>query len=559
MKNQTKKLGLLLGAIIVITAIIVTFVPNKANETYSKTTSEEVVGDVNVGIKVDTQSEWIDEQKEQEDEYLEELNAGDYDEDNMYVVQDPYGNSPLSALVMFKTKEKMKVQVTVQGKTEESAISHTYNSFETKHEIPVYGLMEDSQNEIKITLTDEAGKSKTVTTTITTDPKPNYIVDVDVETITDEADFGDSELTFVVPSSKYTHAYDRDGTLRWYFEKYNSHVFKELENGHLLLLTKEDNSADTYNYLVETDYLGKFYKVYKLSTDENFRELPEGEITNIHHDAIELPSGNLLLTVNDNSKYVEDTMIEIDRESGEIVKAIDLKDILPEKFYKEYTGTTREDGMIDWFHQNSIDYDKSDDSIIISGRNQDTIMKLDYKTTEIKWILSDPDGWPKAYQKYLLDAPEGFKYNAGQHAPIKLSDQDDNPDTIDILFYDNNTVISHGDEETSKDYSQGVQLRINEKDGTVEQIWSFGKEYGEDYFTNIIGSTRYIEKNDHRLVNFGYMDEGTKSGIIEVDSEGNIVFEAYLEDYPLNAHVYRAERYDIYRNADQFSLEGTEK
>lgn len=559
MKNQTKKLGFLLGAVIVITAIIVTFVPNKDKEIYSKATSEEVVGDVNVGIKVDTQSEWIDEQKEQEDEYLEELNAGDYDEDNMYVVQDPYGNSPLSALVMFKTEEKMKVQVTVQGKTEESAISHTYNSFQTKHEIPVYGLMEDSQNEVQITLTDEAGKSKTVTTTITTDPKPNYIVDVDVETITDEADFGDSELTFVVPSSKYTHAYDRDGTLRWYFEKYNSHVFKELENGHLLLLTKEDNSADTYNYLVETDYLGKFYKVYKLSTDESFRELPEGEITNIHHDAIELPSGNLLLTVNDNSEYVEDTMIEIDRESGEIVKAIDLKDILPEKFYKEYTGTTREDGMIDWFHQNSIYYDESDDSIIISGRNQDTIMKLDYKTTEIKWILSDPDDWPKAYQKYLLDAPEGFKYNAGQHAPIKLSDQDDNPDTIDILFYDNNTVISHGDEETSKDYSQGVQLRINEKDGTVEQIWSFGKEFGEDYFTNIIGSTRYIEKNDHRLVNFGYMDEGTKSGIIEVDSEGNIVFEAYLEDYPFNAHVYRAERYDIYRNADQFTLEGTEK
>ena len=35
---------------------------------------------------------------------------------------------------------------------------------------------------------------------------------------------------------------------------------------------------------------------------------------------------------------------------------------------------------IDWFHQNSIFYDETDESIIISGRNQDIVMKLDYKT-----------------------------------------------------------------------------------------------------------------------------------------------------------------------------------
>lgn len=48
-------------------------------------------------------------------------------------------------------------------------------------------------------------------------------------------------------------------------------------------------------------------------------------MTVIHHDGIELPSGNLLLTVNDGSNYIEDTMIEINRETGEIEKTIDLR------------------------------------------------------------------------------------------------------------------------------------------------------------------------------------------------------------------------------------------
>jgi arylsulfate sulfotransferase len=52
------------------------------------------------------------------------------------------------------------------------------------------------------------------------------------------------------------------------------------------------------------------------------------------------------------------------------------------------------------------------------------------------------------YQKYLLDAPKDFKYNAGQHAPIELPDQDNNENTIEILEYNNNIVITHGGVES---------------------------------------------------------------------------------------------------------------
>lgn len=204
----------------------------------------------------------------------------------------------------------------------------------------------------------------------------------------------DNGLTFAVPSTKYVIGFDKNGDIRWYSSRYNSHGFQLLENGHLLYLSKDDNSGSAYNRLLEIDFTGKVYNAYEISNNTAITQTGDGgEATVVHHDAIELPSGNLLLTVNDGEGvYIEDTMIEIARDTGEIVKSIDLKDILPASFYKDYDSTTREDGLIDWFHQNAVVYDSSDNSIIVSGRHQDTGMKLNYETNEIIWILSDEEG-----------------------------------------------------------------------------------------------------------------------------------------------------------------------
>ncbi len=362
-----------------------------------------------------------------------------------------------------------------------------------------------------------------------------------------------NQLTFITPSTKYAYGVDSNGDVRWYSTKYNSHVFKELKNGHLLYLTKYDNADDTYSLLLETDYLGKIYHAYSMTTEAESEQSGSSSKSAIHHDAIELPSGNLLLTINDDTKYMEDTMIEIDRQTGEVVKTIDLKDILPEEFYKDYKA--RSDGKVDWFHQNAIWYDESDDSIIISSRSQDTVMKIDYNSTKIKWILSDKEGWPDSYKKYLL-TPTGddFKYPAGQHAVEILSDQDDNSDTVDILLYDNNEVVTRGDEEESGKYSEAVQYRINEKTKKVEIVFSFGKELGEDYWTEIVGAARYMETTGNYLVNFGHRKDGKESSIIEVNQAGEVAFEMNLTSFPDSAWAYRAERFSLYPASYKYKM-----
>ena len=506
-------------------------------------------------LSVTLNEEWQEDQSEKEKEYQELLKSGDYNADNIYVKVDPYDASPLSALLLFQTEEAMKVEISVAGKDEESTIKNSFEEYTTDHSIPVLGLYADTDNEVTVKLTNEAGTSMEKKVTIKTGALAKSIADIEVnEADTEKMALGDSELTFVVPSTKRAYAFDANGDVRWYSTRYNSHIFKELANGNLLYLTKESNDADTYNVLLETDYLGKIYNRYDFSSSSasNDTGKSEGEMTVIHHDGIELPSGNLLLTVNDGSNYIEDTMIELNRETGEIEKKIDLKDILPESFYEEYDSTSREDGKIDWFHQNSVEYDEADNSIIISGRHQDTIMKIDYATNEIKWIMGDSSSWPESYQKYFLDGD--IKASGGQHAAIVLPDQDDNAETTDILYYDNNISVTRGDEADSEKYSEARQVRINEEDRTIEEVWNFGEDLGEAYFTKIIGSARYLTDNGNRLVNFGYREEGKTSSIMEVTEDGETVLDVDLTDFPASAWAYRAERFSLYNDNWTYQL-----
>lgn len=54
-----------------------------------------------------------------------------------------------------------------------------------------------------------------------------------------------------------------------------------------------------------------------------------------------------------------------------------------------------------WAHVNSVDYDPTDDSIIISSRHQSAIIKIG-RDKKVKWILSAPDGWKGDLAKKVL-------------------------------------------------------------------------------------------------------------------------------------------------------------
>ena len=65
-----------------------------------------------------------------------------YTIDEPNVILNPYGNSPLTALIMFETDKEVEVTVTIKGDDKLSTFTHTFAK-EKEHYLPIYGLYAD--------------------------------------------------------------------------------------------------------------------------------------------------------------------------------------------------------------------------------------------------------------------------------------------------------------------------------------------------------------------------------------------------------------------------------
>ena len=89
-------------------------------------------------IEVENTISMINEQYEFESEF--EIDG--YTIDNPNVILNPYGISPLTAIILFETEEELPVTITVEGKDENSTYINTFESTK-KHYLPIYGLYAD--------------------------------------------------------------------------------------------------------------------------------------------------------------------------------------------------------------------------------------------------------------------------------------------------------------------------------------------------------------------------------------------------------------------------------
>lgn len=462
---------------------------------------------------------------------------------NPFVKLNPYGVTPLAAVAMFETEKPAQITVTVEGKDKYGDVEHTYKKYKKEHTISILGLYPGHKNAVTITATTKSGYTVSETIFVKTKPLPDdFLTTTAVESHPEKMENG---MTFIIPSTRYVYAVDHKANVRWYSTLWNSHVFQRLDNGHLLYITKEEGQ-NKYNEILEMNMLGKVYNSYMINLD-NY------EATNVvHHDAIELPSGNLLATVHDmDSVYIEDEMIEIDRETGKTVRDFSIRDIFPEDFYQEYDGPEEEKG--DWFHQNAIWYMESDKSILVSSRHQDLAMKMSYPEGEVEWILAAHEKWPDSYERYLLEPiGEDFKFPGGPHSIMPLPDMDNNKQTTDYLLFDNNIVITRGDDPQSEDFSRMVQYRINPEKMTVKEVWSFGEKRGEKLFSSIVGDANYHYDTGNRMLTSGYIEveDGMNSRVIEVNDEmpADVIFEIVISDFEEGSHrqAYRAVRLPLY-------------
>ncbi len=437
------------------------------------------------------------------------------------VIINPFGTSPLTALAKITTPVNGSFKVIVHGKGVNGvAISKSFGIFGIHHRLPILGLYENYDNQVEFILMSAEGKprcSKTITLRTAALPsKPS--ISINVNNL--GTDYGG---TFIVGDLNL--GFDQNGDIRWSASPISPTGIaptRKLNNGNMLFVAGDGKS------FVEATMLGEVIHTYSVPTG-------------IHHDIIEMPNGNFLVTSNSGTgKTVEDVIIEINRSSGSLTKVWDLSTILDPS-----RKPLPDAAPGDWFHMNSLFFDPTDNSIIVSGRSQSAVVKLDYETGSLRWILGNPAGWNQYLAGYTLNAIDNSGnridvssidfWSYGQHAVQRLANGN-------ILMYDDGDFRGFFDNASApqRSYTRGVEYAIDEKNMTVRLVWEFDND--KSIFTPYTGFIQQLSSS--RVL--AYMDgaiSGNGPKVVEIDASNQILFDA---DFNAGAFYYRAAKYDLY-------------
>lgn len=394
--------------------------------------------------------------------------------------------APLSALAIVDTQKPTQVTLRIHGNNDDDIVV-TFRPYDTHHEIPILGLYPDFANRVDFVLVTEDGKIYERSLTLRTEPLPSAYPEIEVQRLLpDQIAEG---MTFLHLGhydengnfSSLPSAIDGYGNVRWYYDGEIGHILRQLDNGNLLI-QGSISSTKPDNLLFEIDMLGRMIATRA--------QVPTG----IHHDLTIMENGNLLILSTAPNSF-EDGVVEVDGNTGEIVKGYDFRAILDQQRPPQ----PRNLEPADWLHLNGIDYTPTDSSFIVSGRDQSSVVKVDVKTGEPIWILGNHEYWEEPFTSYLLDPMgEGFSWQWGQHAPMFHPEN-----TSRILVYDNGNERSYSDPVAPREnFSRAVEFEIDEQDMTVRQVWEYGRELGSETFTPFIGDANYLA-NGNRLICFG--------------------------------------------------------
>ena len=171
-----------------------------------------------------------------------------YTIDNPNVIVNPYGNSPLTALVMFETANYSEVEVTIKSKNGSSDISYKFDK-DKYHMIPIYGLYADYDN---IVIVKSEGMENIIN--IKTDKLPDDFIYVQN---------GEND-NFIFYNGNYPYAADIDGEVRWYLNKryYGNVTF--MGNSNIVIGSDRYNEEGNTISFYKMNLLGKIYNEYLL-------------------------------------------------------------------------------------------------------------------------------------------------------------------------------------------------------------------------------------------------------------------------------------------------------
>lgn len=462
----------------------------------------------------------------------QEKSEGSYTADNMLIKYNPFGSNTQSMYVYFTTEEPVSVSYTIHVENEEindftQQISE--GQMETDHEFQIIGLIPNTTNTIKFTLTKEDGTEETHETTYEMgDIYGEEELVLEKEVLQEDASLEDGLYVILGNDSSsmdFMYYYDNQGVLRGEVPilGYRSHrlLFRD---GFMYYSISERKIA-------QVNKLGQVTNVYQLGDYK------------LHHDYVFDGSDNLLVLATDTTQdSVEDIVLKLNPTTGEVSELLDLGDLMGD--YKE-TCVKNSSDELDWAHVNTIQY-VGDDSVLLSSRETSSILKIDHLSgnPQIEYIISDKEVWEDtAYEDLVLDKVGDFTIQGGQHT-ITYETDDSLAEGQYYLYMFNNNI---GYSETRLDFNwedldltntSGVKgdtsyyykYLVDEKAGTFELVDSF-----EVTYSGYVSSVQDL--NGHTIV-----DSGLQGTFTEYDSNHKAIVTFTMDT---EKFIYRVFKYEF--------------
>lgn len=378
--------------------------------------------------------------------------------------------------------------------------------------VPVFGLYANYQNEVDIDVQPADGVEQALRVEIDTpaysDPNGVY----DRPTILKSRAADDSlgfDYFYMKSGLGSPVVLDTDGQIRW------------VAPLNMISLT----SLFVGNRFVIGDAASTRLQRLELDGTTNETSLDASDLTDFNHN---IDPGKVGLLSEADATHngvadVESTLIEFDGDTGNVLMRWDLANILsgfmrsqgddPTSFVRPGT---------DWFHMNSATYDPSDDTLIISSR-ENFVVKIDYTSGGLIWILGDPTkywhSFPSLAAKSLTLASGGL-YPIGQHA-VSITH-----DGLLQVFNDGEGSVNQPTGAPSgetRTYSAVSAYSIDATQHSAVEARRF--DYGQSIFSSFCSSAYQAPEGNAMLISYADADNGTHARLVGLDASQNVAFD----------------------------------
>lgn len=378
--------------------------------------------------------------------------------------------------------------------------------------VPVFGLYAGRDNQVTLQVRFASGQAVDVPVTITTaawvDPHAVYDHPTIVQARSANAALG---FDFLYMKSVYGSpvVIDTDGEVRWV--------------GPAGAVPSASLDYDNGGFVIGSSGAGD---IYRMEFDGSYGitgSLATTGVTAFAHD-IEAGKTGLIGNVDGNIAGVfqlESTAQEF-KADGSTIAFWDMA-----KAVSDVMTAGGDDPALfvrpgaDWFHMNTAIYDAADDSVIISSR-ENFIVKVDYQTGAIRWIIGDPTKYwytfPSLRGKALTWVGDAL-VPIGQHSISLLPDGS-------LMLFNNGHESANQPAGTptgqSRAYSAVSDYVIDEAAGTVREAWRF--DHGQTILSIVCSSARQ-SANGSLLIDYAVAENLTATRIVGTDPSHAVVFD----------------------------------